>query len=462
MAQRNASPGGPSSLTYNAETGVLTINRTSHGLYTGQEVFIVATGRPDFCFYDLPATRVTANQFTVQLAVGERTLPGASTVYIGNGFSLRAENPFNWLSPGRFRVLRNAGVPDETAAQIRARIADSLALRPSVLNLRAGINSYSAGASVASVYADNLAMCQDAVDAGVAVILHTLPPHGAPDAARGTWLVEVNRLLRTIPASVRGVILCDDYAALVDPASPLGAARAGHLNADNLHLSAMGARVLSVPLQTCYDAIYKPLSPLPTSAIEAYDATNNPASKNTFSNGLLRTTSGGTAFTGISGPVAADLSVGRFGAMTGVASVVSAARGFGNAQRVVGTPTADGDGFYVKTLNASSRAVAGERYIFGAHVKTSGVADNAQVKNISLSALMTIDGTSYTQVRTLYAAGAAAAYQQADIDMPLVSDPFVVPAGCTDLRCQVQIDFSGSAASAVTMDVSQVTVERVS
>lgn len=464
MAQYNMSPGTPGSISYDSATGVLTVNRTSHGLYSEQEVFIAVTGRPEWCHYDLPITRVTADQFTVVISKNLASPPAASIIYIGNKFSTRAEHPVPWLQPRRFRVLRNGGVPDETAAQIRARFASLLALNPTMIDLRAGINDYAVITPYRQVFADVLWMCQQAAKKGISVLLHTIPPHGAPDAGRVTWITSINPLIATIPSIVPGVVLCDDYAALVDPATA-ATAKAKHLLADNLHLSVLGMWALLPSYQAAMDKIAKTRSVLPVSPLESYDATLSPNGVFTFGNGLLQTTTGGTAFAPVTGTVAADLIASAANMTSCVASVVPARNGIGNAQRLVGAPSAAAANMIVKTVDADTRVVAGRRYQPVCRVRTEGIPANGKVKNIALQMLMTVGGTSYSQMRNLWVSGSGSDetyFPQVDIDQEVVCEPILVPtAGTTDIRWQVMIEFNGASSAEVAMEVSQIAMNLV-
>lgn len=465
MAQYNMSQGSPGSISYDSATGILTVNRTAHGLYSEQEVFIGVTGRPDWCHYDLPITRVTADQFTVVIPKDLTSTPAAALVYIGNKFSTRAEHPLNWLQPSHFRVLRNGGVPDETAAQIRARFASLVALNPTVIDLRAGINDYAVTTPVRSAFADILWMCQHGAKKGAAILLHNVPPHGAPDAGRVAWITAINPLIATIPSIVPGVVLCDDYAALVDPAVP-GTAKAKYLLADNLHLSVLGATALQQAYQAAMDKIAHARSILPLSPLESYDATLSPNGVFTFANGLLQTATGGTAFAPVTGAVAADLTVSATNMTSCAASVIPSKNGIGNAQRLVGAPASAGANMIVKTVDADTRVVAGQRYQPVCHIRTEGIPANAKVKNIALQMLMTVGGTAYSQMRNVWVSGSGSDetyFPQVDVDRDFVCEPILVPsAGTTDIRWQAMIEFNGASAGEVVFEVSQIGMNLVS
>lgn len=452
-------PANPQAFAYDSATGIATVQYNSHGFYPGQPLQLAVKGRPDFCIFDIPAVRVDANNLTLQLPTGLSNAPTTlSEIWVASQGFRRSDYPFAWLRCRKPKLLRVCGVVSETASQIRARLSQALAADnlPTVLELRAGTNDR-AITPVDSVYADILYMVQQATSLGVNVILHTVPPSGAPTAAQSVWTVALNRLLMAIPRTNALVQICDDYAALVDPTSATGAALSGTLGSDNLHFVSKGAKRIAARLQACYDAILQSVSAHPTSVIQAYDATNNPTGYDAWGNGLLATATGGTTGTNTTGTVAGSLTVKGTATMAVVASVVAAA--VGNAQRCVGTPAAANDQMIVQTGSLHTRVAAGERRRFQCHIKTSGIPANAQVKNISVLVQIAVDGVTYSQIRALYTpVSTAASFPQEDIDMDVETDPILIPSGSiTSVQAQAQIDFAGaSAGNAVTFEVSQI------
>lgn len=452
-------PANPQAFAYNSATGLATVQYNSHGFYPGQPLQIAVKGRPDFCVFDIPTVRVDANNLTLQLPTGLSNMPATlSEIWVASQGFRRADYPFSWLRCRKPRILRVCGVVSETAAQIRARLGQALVADnlPTILELRAGTNDR-AITSVGAVYADILYMVQQATALGVNVILHTVPPSGSPTAAQSVWTVALNRLLMAIPRTNALVQICDDYAAIVDPASATGAALSGTLGSDNLHFVSKGAKRIAAKLQVCYAAILQSVSAHPTSVIQAYDATNNPTGYDAWGNGLLATGTGGTTGTNTTGTVAGSLTVKGTATMAVVASVVSAA--VGNAQRCVGTPAAANDQIIVQTGSLHTRVAAGEYRRFQCHIKTSGIPANGAVKNISILVQIAVDGVTYSQMRSLYTPNTTAAmFPQEDIDMDVESDPILIPVGSiTSVQAQAQIDFAGAGAGTdVTFEVSQI------
>jgi len=452
------SPSNPAAFEYNDATGVATVTRTSHGFYTGQPVQIAVKGRPEWCHFDLRITRIDANNYTIQLPPGLGSAPATlAEIWIGYAQYLRSDYPFAWLRARRPKLLRICGVTSERATEIRARLPQALAMEPTVIELRAGTNDRGV-TPVESVIADIDLMVREISSRGIVCILHTVPAVGAPTAAIATWIVTLNRLILALAGKYPNLRICDDYAAVVDPASALGASLSGALGSDNLHFAGKAGRLIAARLQACYDSIYQTVSHHPTSVIQAYDPTNNPSGWDAFGNGLLATTTGGTAGTATTGTVAAGLIVkGVASTCPVVASVVDA--DVGKAQRAVGVPTANNDQILVQLASVHARCASGERRRFQCHVKTSGIPANGAVKNVSMLVQITLDGVTYSQIRAHYTPQASAGmYLQHDIDADFETEPFEIPAGSvTSVQPQVQVDFSGGG-SAVTLDVSQIAV----
>lgn len=446
----------PTALSYDSGTGVMTITKSSHGYYTGQPQYFSIKDQPHWNHFHVPAVRIDGDTLSLQLTPG-LTLPAGQPlgeVWFGATNYIRSENPFGWLAARRPKLLRVCGVVGENAAAIRRRVSQALAPQPTVVELRAGTNDIGV-TEVDSVLSDIDGMVREIVSSGVVCILHTVPPLGAPTAAQSRWIVDVNRRIKALVGKYPNLRICDDYAAIVDPASALGAALSGALNADNIHFVAKAGRLISKKLQICYDSIFPTVSQHPVSVIQAYDATNNPDGFDAFGNGLLATTTGGTASTNVTGTVAAGLVVqGTASTCPVVASVVDAA--VGKAQRAVGTPSANNATFNIRASSLHARCTPGEKRRFQAHIKTSGIPANGKVKNLSMIVNMTADGVQYFSVRALFTPQLTEGlYMQEDIDMDVETEPFEIPLGSlTNIQPQIQVDFAGGG-SAVTLDVSQ-------
>jgi hypothetical protein len=454
----------PSVFVYDPVFGLATVTANNHGWYSGTKIQIGVTNVASLCFYDLVITRIDANNFTVNLPTGLSNFPSVASIWCASNQYLTGDYPNAWLKCSRPRIVRVVATVSDTAQTIVSKFADVLAKNPSSCEFRLGTNNRLID-TPQTVYALALQGCQMLSDANIPTILHTIPPVGTADSPTGAWIIAYNKLLRQIPKQINGIYICDDWRILIDPASIYGAALSGTLRTDNLHLTAKGGYLIATTpiygLQACFDKIYQTVTDHPCSLIEAYNATYNPNGDDAFGNGMLYTTTGGSTGAGSTGAVASGLQTTIIGmGGTVLSSVVSAA--IGNAQRLVGTPASVNDQFLIKTADMSSRVIPGEYRKAKCHIKTSGIAANANTLSLAMIVQLVVGGVTYNQIRSLYSYQSVAnSYPQVDVDMDLESEPFLIPnAGVTSLTFQIQLFFAG-AGSAVTMDVSQWGMQRV-
>ena len=453
----------PSAVSYNTATGVMTITATAHGFYTGQITQYAVQNVAAWCFYDLAATYIDANNYSVVLPVGLGTPPAANQTWISNRFYSSGDYPYAYLHSARPNIVRAVACVSDTAQTIASKIGDVLAVNPAIVDMRLGTNNRNID-PVTTIYGIALGLCKTLSAAGIYVILHTIPPTGETSAVNAAWIVAYNKLLRTIPAQVQGVEICDDWRILIDPVSATGNALSGTLRPDNLHFTAKAGQLIattaSIGLQAAYDRIVQSTPQAPSSLIESYNASNNPSGDDAWGNGMLQTATGGSLGTGITGAVAQSLQTSIVGlGGSAVASVVAAT--YGNAQRLVGTPAALNDQMQIKTTDLSARVTAGEWRKAVFHMKTSGIPANANLKSICLIVQMTYGGVTVSQVRARYSAQSSASlFPQVDLDDDIESEPFLIPTGLTALTVIAQMNF-GAAGSAVTWDVSQWGLQRV-
>lgn len=454
--------------TYDAGSGVATFTQTSHGHFTGMPCRITSTAGE--MFDGLPLTRVDANTFSVPFGAG-LTISSGETWYISITPAYHAESPVTHLRPSR-PILRSYSASGATAAEIRSNLLPkALAGDANVVWLRAGTNDGSGGlAAVDSVVSDITYMAQQVIAKGKVLILSTLPPYGST-AAGGGFTAQVSAAVRSLARQLN-CYLIDEHQIGVDPTSATGSKRSGYQVADNTHFTPLYAKLIGAKLQAILDTINASVSPCPTSALDAYDATNNPSSTQPFPTPTLITTSGGTngSTTPITGTVAANLTVyasGGFGAGSVTASVVTGAwgNGVGNAQQLVGSPTASGDLLRITTRAAEStvagRLTAGERRKGVAHVRVTGLTGQGVLQSLLMYVVFTTaEGTFSSRIVDQNWSGTAAQITQADVDMDLETGEFVVPAGVTSMYLDIQLKFIASG-TAVTMQAGQFAIPLV-
>jgi len=453
--------------TYSASTGVASFAQTSHGHFTGMLCRITSTAGD--CYDNLTLTRVDANTFSVNIGTGQ-SLGSGETWYISLLSAYHAEGPVTHLRPAR-PVIRGYCASGATAAEIRARLLPlALAGDASVIWLRAGTNDATGGAAaVAGVLADVTYMAQQIVASGKKLIISTLPPYGST-ASGGAFTANMRAGIIELVRSMPGVYLIDEHQIGADPASATGSKRTGYEVSDNTHFTPLYAKLIGAKLQAILDTINPSVSPCPTSALDAYDATNNATSTQPFPTPTLITTSGGTNGSGATitaTAIAANLTCyasGGFGAGSVTATVGTGAwgNGVGNYQQLVASPTADNDLLRITTRAAESTVAglvtAGQRRKGVAHVRVTGLTGQAVLQSLLMYVVFTTaEGTFSTRVVDHNWGGAsntAAQITQADIDMDLESGDFIVPAGVTSLYIDLQLKFD-AAGTAVTFQAGQ-------
>lgn len=183
---------------------------------------------------------------------------------------------------------------------------------------------------------------------------------------------------------------------------------------------------------------------------------------NLFDNPLLLTATGGTTSGGASGTVADGIKAVLNGAMTSVvASVVSEANGWGNAQQLVCTPSgADGYGAFESEVTSTYNNYIAERrrYRFEASLKMTGVAD-VPLSEIMVRLMVNAGGV-------LYSSHAINTFDSdslnADWSGHVRTPDLVIPPGTiTQFYFQVYAKFSATSANALTMQLSRVAVHEL-
>jgi hypothetical protein len=443
--------------TYDSTTGLLTFTQTSHGHFTGMGCRIHSSSGD--LFRDLTLTRIDANTFSVNIGAGKSIISTTTNWYISNEYQYNAEGVHTHLRPSRPK-LYNCGISGATAAIIRAySLPQALATDANVIDLRAGPND-ATGGDVDATYAHIEAMALAVEASGKLLFLHTIPPIG-DTVAQGKFAANLSAKIRLLQARIKNSALIDDYAIGVDPTSATGSAKAGYQNpSDKTHFAPIYSKLVAAREQEVFDAVFgRSVSPCPTSALDAYDATNNPTSGQPFPKPTLITTTGGTVGTGTTGVAASGMTTFATGAGTPVASVVAAANGIGNAQRLVGTPAANGD-LMRPTTRASEAAVAallipGKRYKAVCHLKVSGLTGQSVLQSYATFVVFTnAEVTGNNRIGDGNWAGTAAQIPQVDFETDIETPEFTCPPGVTSAYIDPQVKFAAAGASPVTTDGS--------
>lgn len=457
----------PNAVSYNNVSGILTVTLTSHGNFTGMDVRVACTGVPTWETRDVQLTRIDANTFSVPLAPGLGTPPAANIFRIFFPTQLVEAGPYTWLSGHRPRIIQH-GVNAETIEMIVQRTSRIAALPQRVVWLRAGTNvSFGGDITGANLgVAAIRSMVETLINAGKIIIISTIPPSGTT-VVLGRYTQTLNQGIRKI-ADDLGLFLIDEYAIIVDPVSAIGGPRLGYLS-DGTHFSSRGSRIIAeVGLQVICDQIFgPPFSLTPSSALDGYDAVNNPTSKNVLSNPLLTITTGGQNGSGaaISGTIATGITLYASGSWTAgsiAASVVPAATGIGNAQRISGAPTAAGDMMRITTRQngaaVAARMVAGRKYRAVGNVRVTGVAGQSVVRSLLLLVVFTNSEGTFTRISDHNWSGTGPdQYEQMDFETVFETPEFTLPPGVTEIYQDYRLAFNGTGTT-VSMEISELAI----
>lgn len=186
---------------------------------------------------------------------------------------------FPALSGQRFRMIRNAAIGGQTAAQMLARIqADVIAYAPRYCVILAGTNDLSAGTTLTAYKVTITAMITALRAAGITPILGTIPPNNTLSYA--PMINTFNDWLR-IFCQAQSIPLIGFHGDLVDVTT--GGFKAGYAS-DNAHPSAVGALVMANTALTALDRV---LPPAP-SILPTYGSTTAATGLNLVVNPLLR------------------------------------------------------------------------------------------------------------------------------------------------------------------------------
>jgi lysophospholipase L1-like esterase len=172
------------------------------------------------------------------------TAPARIYRFVALGDSLTAwpANPWPSLLDAvdpQLKLIRNAGVPGNVTAQMRARLSsDVLAYKPDVLIVMGGTNDIAQGYSQAAIIANLRAIVTTAQAHGIHVFLLTIPPDAYPGM--------VSRI-----SSLNGAIVALGNSLKVRVTNitrPLASSAGTYLaryTSDGLHLSSLGAQVVA-------------------------------------------------------------------------------------------------------------------------------------------------------------------------------------------------------------------------
>jgi lysophospholipase L1-like esterase len=171
---------------------------------------------------------------STMVAIGDSiTAPGGT----GNGEWPSFVEHLTILSNQAVKLIYNAGVPSQTAAQIAARFqSDVIAKKPRWVSILAGTNDVPVPTPLATYQANIKSMVESAINAGIGVFLCLMPPR-SDSATTALRCAAWNDWLRAYAVTKPEVILIDLHTSLADSA---GMWKTEYLK-DGIHPNAAGA-----------------------------------------------------------------------------------------------------------------------------------------------------------------------------------------------------------------------------
>ena len=228
--------------------------------------------------------------------------------------------------------------------------------------------------------------------------------------------------------------------------------------ADNFHPSAGSAERMGQALADVYTAEGLTRAILPSSHMDA--RSQSASSKNIFDNPVVYSATGGAAQNGNTGTCGAHIIVQSSGTYTGVASVVPAWTGYGNAQRVVVSVAQSGANLVYNLYPTAAGLKTGKTYTPVLRIRTVGRGgSNPQslLSNITLDGYLTSDGVAQ-RTSALFPVTGGVLFDTGDIDYTLICDgsPLVMGAAATSIRIILTLTFGATLVSPLTFDVTQI------
>lgn len=463
QAHQNFWYGTAQVLAMSRSGGVVTVQINSHSMPTGRKIRVINATPTDFNG-EFAITRIDANNFSYASAGSDGAADRTGVSVIDREW-VSSKSVFAWgngLLGGSLKLTKNLGVGGNTTAQMLARVSDVLAQSPDVAIVLGGYNDVGTLTSAQTI--SNLqSIYAQLTNAGILVVACTMIPLSASgakwSAANVEHVLAVNRAIRQAAFTYRRLRVADCFRKMVDKHNTTnrGAAVTNTIDTDFVHPSARGAFLIG---RAIYDALYG-VVPMANWAGVSCAAETAVAGQNNYNaiDNAPNATSGGTVSAPATGTAATGVTVERVSGSTGacVASVVTDTDGT-YLQRASITP----GGAEVWNTRSNSggtiltRLTAGERRRLSLRLKLSGLTSGHTLTSCVCWFSMTVDGVNY------YAyIGSATTTMPVDGDcsLTLISEPFIIPAGTmSNCSWMVQSTFSGTFATAINIDVGDVTL----
>ena len=191
------------------------------------------------------------------------------TAYNGDGVRWNGKGWLNQacvITDSRFKQLFHSATPGYTSAQVLAESLPTLlarSVKPDYCFVLVGTNDQGTGVPYATTFSNITKIYDDLLNADIIPIACTVPPRNNPTPTAATNMLRHNTWIRKTAAE-RGLALVDFYNALVDPAT--GNYKSG-LNADDVHPTEAGAKVMGEAAAKVLNEILTPWTPAITQAL---------------------------------------------------------------------------------------------------------------------------------------------------------------------------------------------------
>ena len=277
-----------------------------------------------------------------------------STGNISLGYITRALMSLNWP----LDLYYNAGVSGDTTTQMLARIGrDVLGQNPGVVIMNGGTNDYFNGVNVNTSISNLTSMYQQMASQGIMVVDTTLTAQSSQSQAQAIQRATINEFKMDYAYKNPNIYCCDIAGIPLDVstfANSYGQNIASYYQ-DGLHENAYGAGFFAAPLAKLLNTI---LPQRPRRSFWNTDGSTNGDVNICNPNPLMIQGSGGTTGTNVTGTVAQNWTIYRFGAGTisAVASIVP------RSSQALNFPTVFGDGKpgYLQQIDISGAGAANE------------------------------------------------------------------------------------------------------
>lgn len=163
------------------------------------------------------------------------------------------------LTGHRTNTVINASVVGQTTEQMLAKVSQVIAQAPAVCHILGGTNDQENGVALATVTANLLAIVTALQEAGIRVVIGTIPPqtdYGSNQAIHNG----INAWIRNLPATRPDVIVADYAKALTGPDNYWGRAEYTY---DGTHPTRRGAYAMALVLKPIIERLIPAREVLP-------------------------------------------------------------------------------------------------------------------------------------------------------------------------------------------------------